>query len=55
MNVGGDTYADVAAEETERDGVICWGWIWDCMGDESGEPLDSEDRSEPEVTDWRFL
>lgn len=28
-------------------GVTCWaGWIWCCKGDESGDPLDRDDRSE---------
>lgn len=53
--VGGDIYADVVAEEIERAGVICCGCICDCKGDESGEPLDKEERSEdPEATDCRF-
>lgn len=29
------------------DGVTCWtGWIWCCRGEVSGEPLESDDRSE---------
>ena len=51
MNVGGDMYADVAAEEMDSEGVIC-GCIWDCRGEDSGDPLDSDERSdEPDVTD----
>jgi len=49
--VGGDMYAEVAAEEMDNAGVIC-GCIWAWSGDDSGEPLDSDERSEdPEVTD----
>lgn len=51
MYVGGDMYADVAADERDNAGVIC-GCIWDWRGDESGDPLDNDERSEvPEVTD----
>jgi len=49
--VGGDMYADVTAEEIDKAGVIC-GCICDWRGDDSGEPLDSDERSEdPDVID----
>lgn len=35
--------------EREMVGVTCCaGWIWCCRGDESGDPLDRDDRSEAE-------
>lgn len=36
---------ELDAEERTKLGV---GWSWCCSGDESGDPLDSDDRSEPE-------
>jgi len=46
VKVGGETYADVAAEDKERAGVTCCGCICCCRGDDSGEPLERDDRSE---------
>ena len=47
----GGAYADVAAEDNDSAGVICSGCIWCWSGDDSGDPLDRDDRSEPEETD----
>jgi hypothetical protein len=46
VNVGGDMYAEVAAEDNDNAGVTCCGCIWSWRGDESGEPLEREERSE---------
>lgn len=42
-------YELVETGDKEIDGVTCWaGWIWCWSGDESGEPLERDDRSEPD-------
>lgn len=44
-----------AVEESESAGVTCCvGWIWCCRGEESGEPLAREDRSDSESTEERY-
>lgn len=47
MKLGGGAYAEVAAEDKDKAGVICWcGWIWCWSGEELGDPLDRDDLSE---------
>jgi hypothetical protein len=43
VKVGGDMYV---AEENDNAGVPCCGCIWCWRGDESGEPLEREERSD---------
>jgi len=47
MKLGGGAYADVAAEDKDRAGVICCcGWICCCSGEDSGDPLERDERSD---------
>jgi len=42
-------YELVEADDIEKLGATCGvGWIWSCNGDDSGEPLDSDERSDDE-------
>lgn len=43
----GTLYEDEEPGDREIVGVTCWaGWIWCCSGEELGEPLESDERSD---------